>query len=175
VQPFLLEHYAGDPARLRSDVMKVCHHGSRNVTDEFIQAIDAATFVVSSGDEEGHVHPRPDLLGRLGKLGRGDAPVILSTELQRSVREREDRRLVDRLKRNVSTLASQPSQALLDTITKDIETLGGTNVSVSGSIYVKTDGARLIAAFKIEAGTSLEKWFWFEYRVEPSGALARVD
>ena len=68
--------------------MKCCHHGAADVTDEFIRAVNPLAYVVSSGDEESHAHPRPDLLGRLGKLGRGDAPLILCTEILRSTREK---------------------------------------------------------------------------------------
>jgi len=59
-----------------------------------VAAVNPACFVISFGDQEGHVHPRPDLLGRLGRFGRGESPVLLSTELQRSTREREDQELV---------------------------------------------------------------------------------
>ena len=58
-----------------ADIMKVCHHGSEKVTDAFLESVFPAAFVISSGDREGHVHPRPDLLGRLGKKGRTDSPV----------------------------------------------------------------------------------------------------
>lgn len=100
----LLRHYSGiaptDPlsaavaaasARFGADIMKCCHHGAADVTDEFIRAVNPFAYVVSSGDEESHAHPRPDLLGRLGKLGRGDAPLILCTEILRSTREKGPR------------------------------------------------------------------------------------
>jgi len=51
-----------------ADIMKVCHHGASDVTDEFISVVNPACYIISSGDQEGHVHPKPDLLGRLGKL-----------------------------------------------------------------------------------------------------------
>ena len=38
-----------------------------------------------------------------------------------------------------------------------------TNVDVYGSIYVKTDGQKLIAAFKKESGSHTDKWFYFQY------------
>ena len=103
-EKFLLKHYTGRekfPSKKSADylmmiqeakptfgaeVMKVCHHGSEKVTDAFLAAVNPACFVISSGDQEGHVHPRPDLLGRLGRFGRGESPVLLSTELQRSTR-----------------------------------------------------------------------------------------
>lgn len=182
-EKFLLKHHANiarwprkDPARqamidaaakvFRADVMKVCHHGAADVTDEFLETVNPAAFIISSGDQEGHVHPRPDLLGRLGKLGRGASPVLLSTELQRSTREKEDAKLVARLKADVAKQAAKPTAARGERIGKDIDVLGRTNVTVDGAIYVKTDGTRLIAAFKIETGSDKKKWFYFGYELD---------
>ncbi|MFK7814329.1 MAG: ComEC/Rec2 family competence protein [Maribacter sp.] len=193
-EKFLLQHYANkkkwpksgsaqsaamiEEAQewFRSDVMKVCHHGSEKVTDEFIKAVDPACFIISSGDEEGHVHPRPDLLGRLGKLGRSSSPVILSTELQRSTRESEDQKVIDRLKKNAKKIRSVKDEKLDEhtkSVYEDIDRLGRTNVSVFGSIYIKTDGERLIAAFKNEADSETKKWFYFEYHLNNEGELVR--
>lgn len=188
-EKFLLTRYAGLekwPAKeeereamvaaakpfFRAEIMKVCHHGSSDVTDEFLEAVNPAAFVISSGDEEGHVHPRPDLLGRLGKKGRGSSPVLLSTELQRSTRDREDVKRVAKLTKAVKQLRQAPSDVGQDEIIKEIETLGGSNVDVDGAIYVKTDGDRLIAAFKKETGSATDKWFWFSYLVR-DGKLIR--
>lgn len=150
---------------LHSDVMKTCHHGSADVTDEFLEAVNPAAFVISSGDEEGHVHPRPDLLGRLGKKGRGSSPVLLSTELQRSTREKEDAERVAALKKQIGDLEKAPTDELRDEIHAEIDRLCGTNVTVDGAIYVKTDGERLIAAFKKELQSPTDVWFYFEYRI----------
>ena len=191
-EKFLLRHYTGksrmpqkdsdtyqemiDEAAnwFRSDIMKVCHHGSEKVTDAFLETVKPAAFVISSGDEEGHVHPRPDLLGRLGKLGRGDTPVILSTELQRSTREKEDAEMVESLTRRVLNLKDSTSSNVRDKIMADIWDLGRSNVSVYGTIYLKTDGERLVTAFRIETGSDKKKWFTFEYAFDASGALQLV-
>jgi hypothetical protein len=149
----------------RSEVLKVCHHGSADVTDEFLEAVEPAAFVISSGDEEGHVHPRPDLLGRLGRKGRGTSPVLLSTELQRSTRAREDERLVSQLKRDIAAQVAGATTAREKKIDDAIKALSRSNVDVDGAIYVKTDGQRLIAAFKKESRSDTDKWFYFEYRV----------
>lgn len=178
----LLKHYAGierwpssaaqreamvvkTRERFRSEVMKVCHHGSSDVTDEFLEAVDPAAFVISSGDQEGHVHPRPDLLGRLGRKGRGVSPVLLSTELQRSARAREDARLVARLKRDIAKQIERVTDARGRRIDQAIDTLGRSNIDVDGAIYLKTDGERLITAFKKETNSATKKWFYFEYRI----------
>ena len=190
---YLLTHYAGLAAfpaagraeyrlmvgkvaqRFRSDVMKVCHHGSEKVTDAFLEAVNPACFIISSGDEEGHVHPRPDLLGRLGRAGRGTSPVLLSTELQRSTREKADRELLDQVEKDVDRLAAAPSAALVATIKASLKTLSKTNVDVYGAIYLKTDGDRLITAFKIEEQSETDRWFYYEYAVTPSGELVLID
>ncbi|MEW2922319.1 hypothetical protein AB1A65_12670 [Muricauda sp. ANG21] len=157
----------------KSEIMKVCHHGSDKVTDEFMMAVNPACFVISSGDEEGHVHPRPDLLGRLGKFGRGASPVILSTELQRSTREFEDEKQVEELKKNVDELAAaeEPSEEMIKAIKDKISHLGRTNVDVYGAVYLKTDGERLITAFKFEEQSDKKKWFYYEYIIDDDGEL----
>jgi beta-lactamase superfamily II metal-dependent hydrolase len=188
-EKFLLTHHTGlatwpregstthrrmvDNARatFRAEVMKSCHHGSSEVTDAFLQAVNPAAFVISSGDEEGFVHPRPDLLGRLGAAGRGAAPVILSTELQRSTRAREDRQLVDALLARVDALANGVTPEQLEHIKKDVRELGRSNVEVYGAIYLKTDGQRLMTAFKIESGSDTQIWFYFLYTFNTAGEL----
>lgn len=160
--------------RFGAEVFKVCHHGSEKVTNAFLEAVNPACFVISSGDQEGHVHPRPDLLGRLGRFGRGESPVLLSTELQRSTREREDQKLVKKLLKNIDQLAENPSDDLKKVVSDGIRELAKTNVDVYGAIYLKTDGERLITAFKIEAKSDLEKWFYFEYALDESGELKLV-
>ncbi|WP_190809006.1 ComEC/Rec2 family competence protein [Flagellimonas sp. S3867] len=157
----------------KSEIMKVCHHGSEKVTDEFMKVVNPACFVISSGDEEGHVHPRPDLLGRLGKFGRGKSPVILSTELQRSTRENEDQEKVEELKNHIDELidTAQPEEDFVDSIKDKISHLGRTNVDVYGAVYLKTDGERLITAFKFEEQSDKKKWFYYEYKIDDDGEL----
>lgn len=157
----------------RSDVMKVCHHGAADVTDEFLSAVHPAAFVISSGDEEGHVHPRPDLLGRLGKQGRGFSPVLLSTELQRSTREREDEKVARQLQDLVTRQSASPTEARSVRIADLIRELARTNVEVDGAIYLKTDGRNLITAFRNEVNSEKEKWFYFRYRLENGMLIPR--
>ncbi len=186
-EKFLLKHYTGltsfpkkgskkseemiekAKAIFSSDVMKVCHHGASDVTDEFMQAVHPGCFVISSGDTEGHVHPRPDLLGRLGKNGKGESPVLLSTELQRSTREKEDEKLLTKLNKKILNIPKNPSDSWKEKLTDQIKTLSKTNVDVYGSIYVKTDGERLITAFKKETNSKTDKWFYFEYKIDDNG------
>jgi len=199
-EEFLIKHYTGQdrlPAdkgqlydavvtkareRFRSEVMKVCHHGASDVTDIFLDSVNPAAFIISSGDEEGHVHPRPDLLGRLGRFGRGESPVLLSTELQRSSREKEDAKDQEKLIKLISKIKESASKNRVKTAEGAVEDakaitnkLSRNNVDVYGSIYVKTDGERLITAFKIETDSATKKWFYFEYIIDGLGIMTVVD
>ena len=158
----------------KSEIMKVCHHGASDVTDEFMRTVNPACFVISSGDMEGHVHPRPDLLGRLGNFGRGESPVLLSTELQRSTRPSEDKKLLEKLNKNIEKLAEKSTPKLKEKVLTQISELSKSNVAVYGAIYVKTDGKRLITAFKIEEPSDKKKWFYFEYTLDEAGKLKRT-
>lgn len=203
-EQLLLQSYGGVPAwpapgpqraamvtqaakRLRSDVMKTCHHGAADVTDEFLAAVNPAAFVISSGDQDvNYVHPRPDLLGRLGKFGRGGAPVLLSTELQRSTRDIDNRELVAKLIREIGELAScdagdhaapefdSKRKTALKGLLEKFSGLALPSVAVDGAIYVKTDGTWLMAAFKKETSSAKDRWFYYIYHLR-DGALALVD
>ena len=59
-------------------------------------------------------------------------------------------------------------------IIEDVLELGKTNVETYGAIYLKTDGDRLITAFKIEEKSSLKKWFYYEYKILANGGLKLV-
>lgn len=185
-EDFLLRHYGGigdgppladavekARKRLRSDVIKSCHHGSADVTDEFLRAVSPFAFVVSSGDEESHVHPRPDLLGRLGRHGRGEAPLILCTEILRSTRETEDKKLLRRLQA-LDALIEIPNTPESDK--KPLRTeraalqskLAKRNVEIYGAITLRTDGKHLAIAFRMERerkGKSPKRWqiYWFSH------------
>ena len=62
-------------------------------------------------------------------------------------------------------LAVMNRDALEKTILDTIDELGGSNVSVDGAIYVKTDGHRMIAAFKKESQSETDRWFYYEYKI----------
>lgn len=180
-EDYLLRHYGGIPdgapladavaparARLGAEVMKSCHHGAADVTDEFLQAVHPFAFVVSSGDDESHAHPRPDLLGRLGKQGRTDAPLILCTELLRSTSERgraEDfarLRALDRLIDDPATpeAARQAARTQRTALQRFIERR---NVGIYGAITVRTDGQHVEISFRLERPRG--KQLWQTYRL----------
>lgn len=76
-----------------SDVAKACHHGSQDVSYKFLEHINAAATVISSGDNEKHSHPRPNLMAMAAITGfittEDDSlrtPLIYATEIARSMR-----------------------------------------------------------------------------------------
>ncbi|MEP6355980.1 MAG: hypothetical protein ABJ081_04800 [Hyphomicrobiales bacterium] len=91
-QHALLDAYSGNEKAFHADIAKACHHGSDDVSYEFLATIKPAVTVISSGDAEGHDHPRPSIVGASGITGyltiKDDkilTPLVYSTELARSV------------------------------------------------------------------------------------------
>ncbi len=124
----------------QAEIAKSCHHGSHDITNEFMQAINPIATVISSGDEESHCHPRPETLGAIGKFSRGDRPLIYSTELARSSKEF--------IEINTKLLKG-------DKVKQKI-------VTTYGMISVRTDGKRAIICQKLEKNRSqfglIVKW-----------------
>lgn len=198
-EDYLLRHYGRTPKahplsdsihRARktfsADMLKCCHHGASDVTDEFLRAVDAFAFIVSSGDNESHAHPRPDLLGRLGKFGQGDAPMIFCTEILRSTREKgvaEDFKALRRLDRAIDKQhniideiedagrdAKDERKVLRDkqagrrTLQDKIQKR---NVGVYGAITLRTDGKRMEISFMLEAARRKQRWQSFRFTHDP--------
>lgn len=91
-QQALLEAYAGRRLEFQCDVAKACHHGSEDVSYAFLQSMAAAATIISSGDGEGHDHPKPRIVAASGATGHLSidndeilTPLVYSTELARSV------------------------------------------------------------------------------------------
>lgn len=178
---FLLHHYTGLPVYdagvvssddivqagrpvFGADIAKACHHGSADFTDVFLGCINPAATVVSSGDEESHAHPRSDTLGAIGHHGRGHRSLIFSTELARSTREytkREDSpwfqaiQLEARAERE--TDEAQKAQLLKDA--QELHELERkTNVTVYGSINLRSDGEKVVLAYMLEKPSKSRRW-----------------
>jgi beta-lactamase superfamily II metal-dependent hydrolase len=124
----------------QSDVAKSCHHGSHDITNEFLQVMNPIATVISSGDEESHCHPRPETLGAIGKYGRGERPLIYSTELARS----------------------SPEYVKLEAKSTKSDKTKQRIVSTYGMITLRTDGEKAIISQKLEKSRSqfglLVKW-----------------
>ena len=166
---YLLQHYVGidpdtaddeDRATLvvrgrkvfRADIAKSCHHGSSDFTDLFLHVTDAVATVISSGDNEAHAHPRPDTLGAIGKYGRGDRPLIFSTELSRSTREFTARpsNMEGKLLLKSAALQNASAPGERSRLRNDIAALQERTVAVYGMINLRTDGEKVLLAYKLE-------------------------
>lgn len=128
------------------EVAKSCHHGSADFTSEFMRALNPLATIVSSGDNESHVHPRPDTLGTIGKHSRGERSLIFSTELARSGKE------------------------FLEVAPQQSERAKERAVTVYGMINVRTDGERIIIAQKLEKSASRGEWDIHELVWNPAAA-----
>jgi beta-lactamase superfamily II metal-dependent hydrolase len=173
------------------DVAKACHHGSADMTDVFLRALNALVTVVSSGDEESYAHPRSDTLGALGRYGRGRRPLIFSTELARSSPERIERAKEIREDFTEARDASEEAAAGVATglLAGAVEKLAKArtrfadlleryvqrSVGVYGAINLRTDGRRLVMAYRIEKPRDPgRKWDVYAFEPDASGALQFV-
>lgn len=129
------------------DVAKACHHGSADFTSLFLQSLNSAATVISSGDNEPHVHPRPDAIGAFGKFGRGDRPLIFSTELARSAKE-------------MIIKAGGPTKEQI-----------GRTVAVYGMINLRTDGDKIVLAQKMEEKAARGEWDFYELKRDENGVF----
>lgn len=80
----LADAHAARRLDLRSEVLKVPHHGSADYLPEFLRAVAPVVSVVSSGDESArkeYIHPRATLMAGLGRHARVEEPVVFVTEL----------------------------------------------------------------------------------------------
>ncbi len=92
-QHHLLDEYRGNRLEFAADVFKSCHHGSDDCSLEFLETVHASASVISSGDDETHSHPRPNIVAACGATGfrkiENDemiTPLVFCTEVSRSVR-----------------------------------------------------------------------------------------
>jgi hypothetical protein len=134
----------------QSDVAKACHHGSADFTNIFIQSVNAAATVISSGDEEPHSHPRADAVGALGKFGRSDRPLIFCTELARSTKD--------------FIVKTHPSEKEL-----------GRTVAVYGNIDVRTDGEKVLVAQRFESTPAHGEWDFYKLERDSNGVLSYLS
>jgi beta-lactamase superfamily II metal-dependent hydrolase len=161
-------------------VAKVCHHGSADFTNIFLQAVNPVAWVVSSGDAEPHCHPRPDSLGALGKHGRGARPLIFSTELARSAEEAikhpyQLRQELKDLRKDIEEAeTAEKKRKAEERFEKAVDQLER-SVAVYGMIGLRTDGHNVLIAQKLERPRSkAHKWYLNLLEPGPGGVLRYV-
>jgi beta-lactamase superfamily II metal-dependent hydrolase len=165
-QRALLEDYAGQRLAFKCDVAKACHHGSEDVSFEFLQAMEAGATIVSSGDGEGHDHPRPRVLAASGVTGHLTieddeirTPLVYATELARSVSFGDPFQLVLDPRTTPETLdgarfeggdihftTRAPGALKPETRTRRMRTTDVVAGLIYGLVNVRTDGERLLCA-----------------------------
>jgi beta-lactamase superfamily II metal-dependent hydrolase len=154
------------------DVAKACHHGSADLFLPFMKAVNPVATVVSSGDNESHAHPRADALGAIGRWGRGERPLIFSTELSRSAKEAIKQPAV--LRAELAALAAaidaadtvekkKKAQAAFDKAIAKLER----SIAIYGAINLRTDGEKVVVAYKVEEPKPSKEWDM--YILEPLG------
>jgi beta-lactamase superfamily II metal-dependent hydrolase len=163
-QHTLLDDYAGERTEFLCDVAKACHHGSEDVSYRFLQAMRPAATIISSGDNEGHDHPRPSIIAASATTGYLElssddddllTPLVYSTELARSVDLGEPTKVEERDASGTVDHTISGKKALgrttlhMKKAKKDKVQLANALV-VGGLIYglvnVRTDGEKILCA-----------------------------
>ncbi len=169
-QHALLEKYQGSFQEFECDVAKACHHGSDDVSYRFLSLMKPAVTVISSGDAEGHDHPRPSIGGASAVLGfieidhNSDklvSPLVYSTEIARSlglgkpekmniftgtrqaaiIKDAElDKTVVECEKVNAGALQPAKTKVKLNDQSRIVTDL------VYGLVNVRTDGDKILCA-----------------------------
>jgi len=167
-QQALLADYSGERQELACDVAKGCHHGSDDCSYEFLSVLGAACTIISSGDNEGHAHPRPTIVAASGQVGhtridrdRVSTPLVYSTEIARSVRLGDPQKARVTLRegsgppREVEVPAADVQVIFEETRAGDLEAttsqerldrLPVVPGIVYGLVNVRTDGDRILCA-----------------------------
>lgn len=168
---YLVDHFSNNLDKLEVDVAKACHHGSPHFFYEFIERLNAAATVISSGDDESYAHPRPNAIGALGKCGYGAEPLIFSTELARSNKDINRKNLVkihnlqdeiEELENDINEL--KDLEETEDEIKEKEKKKRKKNKELNsfltryGMINLRTDGNRMIIAQKYEKKAGHGKW-----------------
>lgn len=174
-QAVLLKHIPDH--EFQSHVVKACHHGSEDISWRFLQATDPVAVMISSGDNESHVHPRAKALGWSGafttpiKSGRDKkyldlreanyrSPLIYSTELARSVQLWEPYEIYEKTDSGqlvkVQNPQVQPRGRKLDEPdTESPQPMKKWLLAdrlIYGLVNVRTDGKRIAMAVMKESG-----------------------
>jgi beta-lactamase superfamily II metal-dependent hydrolase len=91
---WLMASYGDRIGAFGCDAVKACHHGSHDISYRFLEQIAAGATIVSSGDNEGFAHPRPEIVAASAITGHVEidrvndrlvTPLVYMTEIERSV------------------------------------------------------------------------------------------
>lgn len=137
--------------KLNSHIFKSPHHGSHDYHQPLFNAISPMVTVISSGDSPDHGHPRASFLGGVCLAGRGESPLIFSTEIAATFADEGD----DAASVNIvepSTLGD------LDFSLSPANTVARRRFKkvLSGIINVRTDGQHIYTARRVRASYQWE-------------------
>ncbi|MCP4122385.1 MAG: hypothetical protein GY751_11580 [Bacteroidetes bacterium] len=178
-QQHIIKSLSGNLQELAADVAKSCHHGSDDCSYDFLQYVNAAATVISSGDDETHAHPRPNIVAASGATGfkriNNDemiTPLIYSTEISRSVKigdpykvmsknvkigdKNVDVELTDEQKTQISFKRVSSGQLRASDKTKSMNRLKVIDGIVYGLVNVRTDGNKILCATLNEGKSTWE-------------------
>ena len=180
-QHSLLADWSGRHGEFACDVAKGCHHGSGDISMRFLNAMSPTATIISSGDSEGHDHPRPEVTAASGATGfqvvssdRMSSPLVYITELARSVTLGTPTRMEftddsgnthivtgDGFKNvKVTYKVTQAGDRGAKTFTRTLQRKDKTtprqlvDFTVFGLINVRTDGRKILIAARNEAKQS---------------------
>ncbi len=168
-QQYLLDVFKGNRLELTTDVAKSCHHGSDDCSYEFLETVHASASIISSGDDETHSHPRPNIVAACGITGYKKidndeliTPLIFSTEISRSVKmgnpyevdyagyqykdQNLDIKLIDEKKTDVSYKRITSGGLNPSKKTKTMDRIKVIDGIVYGLVNVRTDGNTILCA-----------------------------
>lgn len=152
----LLEEARKKNISLRSEILKVPHHGSDEFTPKIIEAIRPVVSVISSGDENEareYIHPRAGLVGSLGKFSREnvDKPLIYVTEMVAFFAKLGDI--------TTTSKGGKKGSALIHNAYEKTQ---------FGIVHVRTDGKRVLVATHSGRDDRKES---YAFRVDPHGNI----
>lgn len=165
-QAVLLRQFEGQRQELACDVAKACHHGSDDCSYEFLRALAPGATIISSGDANGHGHPRPGIVAASALTGHQRierdeviTPLIYCTEIERSYRLGEPYEVVgpnalSLTRMDELTVKYAETEAGALNAKKGQHRMAGSRV-VAGIVYglvnVRTDGHTVLCATRNEA------------------------
>lgn len=158
-QKHILNFYQQNLNELACDLAKSCHHGSDDCSFEFLSALSASATVISSGDNEGHNHPRPKIVAasaltghKLIKDDRVVTPLIYSTEIARSYKITDPEKLildengVDKTYNSSNKKAQIQFTSSGQVRKRDLWKSMFVSGIVYGLVNVRTDGEKILCA-----------------------------
>ncbi len=135
--------------RLNSHIFKSPHHGSHDYHQPLLDAISPMISVVSSGDSPDHGHPRASFLGGLGLAGRGESPLVFSTEIAATFVDDSDAAVDENEPTTLGDLDFSSAAANKEARRRFKKVL-------SGIINVRTDGQHMYSARRVRASYQWE-------------------